>query len=84
MGTTGTTAQAIGQGDQTETWAILWRNGILAVGLGLGLVLLQVPIRILGFSLLSGSGAVEQAGQDYYNALIWAAPATLLNFVLLG
>lgn len=60
------------------------RNGVVAVGLGLGILLLQWPIKALGFSLLSAMPAVKAAGMDYFDALIWGAPATLLNFVVVG
>jgi multidrug resistance protein, MATE family len=84
MGTTGTTAQAVGRGDDDAVLLTGIRNGILALGLGLIILVLQQPLRSLGFTLLSAAPEVEAAGLTYYNALIWGAPATLLNFVLLG
>lgn len=84
MGTTGVTAQATGRGDDTEALLIGLRNGQLAVGLGLLILLFQQPLRDLGFALLHSEPAVRLAAQAYYNARIWAAPATLLNFVLIG
>jgi MATE family multidrug resistance protein len=84
MATTGTTAQAVGRGDRETVLLIGLRNGILAVGLGLVILLLQQPIRWIGFTLLSATPEVKASGQAYYDALIWGAPATLLNFVLIG
>lgn len=84
MGTTGVTAQAVGRNDRAEVLLIGLRNGALAIGLGLLLLLFQHPIRELGFALLSTDPATKLAGQAYYDARIWAAPATLLNFVLIG
>ncbi|NJL90087.1 MAG: MATE family efflux transporter [Coleofasciculaceae cyanobacterium SM2_1_6] len=84
MGTTGLTAQAVGRGDPREVLLVGLRNSLLALGLGAGILMLQYPLRELGFSLLSATAAVKLSGQMYYNALIWGAPATLLNFVLLG
>lgn len=84
MGTTGTTAQAVGRGDRSEVLLTGLRNVVLAVGISMGILLLQVPLRELGFALLSATDAVKASGLAYYNALIWGAPATLLNFVLLG
>jgi multidrug resistance protein, MATE family len=57
---------------------------LLALVLGLVIFLLQVPLRSIGFTLLSATPEVKAAGQDYYNALIWGAPATLIGFVLVG
>lgn len=84
MATTGTTAQAVGRQDSEAVILIGLRNAALAIAIGFTLVLLQAPLRALGFALLSAEPDVTQAGQAYYTALIWAAPATLLNFVLLG
>ncbi len=84
MGTTGTTAQAIGRDDQDEVLLIGLRNGVLALTLGLGVLVLQVPIRWLGFSLLNAAPELKAAGEAYYNALIWGAPATLTNLVIIG
>lgn len=84
MGTTGMTAQALGRGDHDEVWLTGLRHGALAIAIGLLILLLQYPLRELGFTLLSAAPEVKASGLAYYNALIWGAPATLLNFVLLG
>jgi MATE family multidrug resistance protein len=84
MATTGLTAQALGRGDSDELWLILLRNGAIALAFGLLILLLQTPIRHLGFALLGGEPAVRAAGQAFYNARIWDAPAVLLNLVLMG
>lgn len=84
MGTTGTTAQARGRRDEVDLWLILLRNGAIALGFGLAILLLQTPIREVGFGLLSGEPDVRAAGIAFYNARIWDAPAVLLNLVLMG
>ena len=84
MGTTGTTAQAWGQGDLNTVFLTLYRSLIVALALAAGILVLQWPLRELGFSMLSGAPEVEAAGREYFNARIWAAPAALSNFVLLG
>ncbi|MDX2216320.1 MAG: guanitoxin biosynthesis MATE family efflux transporter GntT [Oculatellaceae cyanobacterium bins.114] len=84
MGTTGTTAQALGRGDRTEVWLTGLRNGLLALGLGLLILVLHAPLRDLGFALLSATPDVKASGIAYFDALIWGAPATLINFVLMG
>lgn len=78
------TAQAVGQGDEEGVLLAGLRSGLVALVLGVGIVLMQYPIQVLGFGLLSGSGAIEAAGVDYFQARIWGAPAVLLNFVLIG
>ena len=84
MATTGTTAQAVGRSDEEAVLLTLLRNGVLALGLGFIILVLQYPLRELGFALLSATPEVKASGIAYYNALIWGAPATLLNFVLMG
>lgn len=84
MATTGTIAQAVGRQDREAVILIGLRNSLLALVVGLAILLLQHPLRELGFTLLSATPEVKAAGRDYYNTLIWGAPATLINFVLVG
>jgi multidrug resistance protein, MATE family len=84
MGTTGMTAQAQGRAEAVEVRLVALRNGAIALTLGLLILLLQVPIRELGFGLLAAEASVQQSGYDFFNARIWDAPAVLLNLVLLG
>jgi MATE family multidrug resistance protein len=84
MSTTGVTAQAVGQDDREAIILTALRNGLIALGLGLLILVLQYPLRELGFALLSGTPEAKASGFDYFNARIWGAPAVLLNFVLIG
>ena len=84
MGTTGVTAQARGRGEADLVIVTLLRNAAIALGIGIIILVLQQPIREVGFTLLRAEPEVLEAGRAYYNALIWGAPATLLNFVLFG
>jgi MATE family multidrug resistance protein len=84
MGTTGITAQAVGREDNEEVLLTGLRNGVIALGLGIAILVLQYPLQELGFALLSATREVKSSGQAYYDTRIWGAPATLLNFVLIG
>jgi len=84
MGTTGLTAQALGAGDNDELAAGLGRALLIAAGAGVGLILLQWPIREVAFRLLGASPEVERLARAYFDVRIWAAPATLANYALLG
>ncbi|MBF2034049.1 MAG: MATE family efflux transporter [Leptolyngbyaceae cyanobacterium T60_A2020_046] len=84
MGTTGLIAQAVGQRDVDQLHLTLLRNGALALGLGLLLVAGQVPIRQVGFHLLSVAPDVRAAGEAFFTARIWGSPAVLMNYVVLG
>ncbi|MEO0870006.1 MAG: MATE family efflux transporter, partial [Cyanobacteria bacterium J06642_11] len=68
----------------TGALVVLLRCGAVALAIAATILLLKYPIQHLGFTLLSGVNATEQAGLEYFNARIWGAPAVLLNFVLIG
>ncbi len=84
MGTTGLTAQALGAGQGREIAGHLLRALVLAVGIGAGLVVAQGMVKGLAFWLTGGSEKVLAAASTYYDIRIWAAPAGLVNFALLG
>lgn len=84
MGTTGFTAQAVGAGDEAEVRTALWRALVLAGGLGVALILLQMPISAVSLSLMNGSDSVNALTQDYIAIRIWGAPAALALFALMG
>lgn len=84
MATTGLTAQALGAGDRDHLFGVLYRSLALAVILAGVLLAGQVALREAAFALLQGTAPVEAAGRAYFGSRIWAAPATLANFTLLG
>ena len=84
MGTTGFTAQAAGRGDSAEVRATFARALLLAFGLGALLLLLQLPIRWASMQLLGATSEVEALTRAYFDIRIWAAPASLGVFVVLG
>jgi MATE family multidrug resistance protein len=84
MSTTGLTAQAVGQNDPAKVLLVALRNGGIAGLLGVVILVLHQPLRDWGLGLLSAAPEVKAAAADYFNAMIWGAPATLLNYVLLG
>jgi MATE family multidrug resistance protein len=78
------TAQAIGAGKAHELGAILMR-GLLAAGLiGAALIVLQMPLAAILFSLMGGSDGVTRAARTYFMIRIWSAPLALANYVILG
>src|SRR5690606_34571961 len=84
MGTTGLTAQALGSGDNDELAAALGRSLLIALVTGVVLIAAQWPIGAIAFALLDGSERVESLARGYFDVRIWAAPATLANYALLG
>lgn len=84
MGTTGLTAQALGADNRDEILASLGRALLIAACVGVALILLQWPIREIAFALLEGTETVEALAREYFDVRIWAAPAALANYALLG
>jgi MATE family multidrug resistance protein len=84
MSSIGLTAQALGAGDETERRAVIARALLLALVLGGALILLQRPILSAAFALMGASPAVNAAAEPYVAIRIWAAPATLANYAILG
>ncbi len=84
MATTGMTAQAVGRSDREGTLLLGFRNGLTAAGIGLILLILQYPLREIGFTLLSAPPDVRASAIAYFDIRIWGFPAALLNMILVG
>ena len=84
MGTSGLVAQAHGALDHHSITLTLWRSLLIAVALGLCVITLQKPLFLLFFGLLDASERLVDLTEQYYSTRIWAAPATLANYVVLG
>lgn len=84
MGTSGFTAQAWGRRDLPETILVFSRAAFIAIVMSLVLLLLQRPIESLSFLVLKGETRVEELAMAYFRIRIWAAPAALGQFALLG
>ena len=84
LSTTGLTAQAYGAGDIDAALTWVARAVILAIGLGILILLWQVPILSLTITLFSPTSGVQIFVQDYVSLRIWGAPAALANIALLG
>jgi MATE family multidrug resistance protein len=84
MGTSGFTAQAWGRRDLPETILVLSRAAFIALIISLFLLILQKPIELLSFLVLKGETRVEELAMSYFRIRVWAAPAALGQFALLG
>ena len=84
MSTGGLSAQALGAGDKTELVAVLIRALMIGAAAGAGLILLSPLIRQAAFSLVGGSPEIRLHGESYFNYRIWAAPAALANYCVMG
>lgn len=84
MGTGGLVAQAFGAGDSDAVRDWLGRALLLAAALASAVLVLQWPLRELAFRLMTAGPEVERLGRLYFDVRVWSAPATLVNYVVLG
>ena len=84
MGTSGFTAQAWGRRDLPETILVFSRAAMIALCVSLVLIVMQKPIELLSFRVLNGETRVEELAMTYFRIRVWAAPAALGQFALLG
>ncbi len=79
MGTTGTTAQAVGQSDEEAVLLTLLRNGVLALGIGLIILVLQHG----KLSIAEVAGRVGFCDQShftrYFKRIVGVTPKQLLQ-----
>jgi MATE family multidrug resistance protein len=84
MGTIGLTAQALGSGDETERRAVIARALLLGLAIGLAMIVLQRPIVTGMLALMGPSAEVSAAADTYVSLRLWSAPATFVNYAILG
>jgi multidrug resistance protein, MATE family len=84
MGTTGFTAQAYGQQNKTAIAYNLYRSLFIALCIACLLLIFQIVIEWFSFKLLDGSDEVKTLAAKYFYIRIWAAPATLSLYALMG
>ena len=84
MGTTGPTAQARGAGDHVEVRAMIARALLLAGALGAALVALQWPIIAIALWVIDASADVERHARQYFLIRVWAMPAVLGAYAVIG
>lgn len=84
MGTTGLTAQAFGNKNNSEIVNSLFRSLMISISIGIFLVCVQSFISKIAFNLFLGSPEVERLGKEYYFIRIFSAFACLSNFAIAG
>lgn len=84
MVTTGLTSQAHVNAEHGSPRDVLLQSGLLAMIIAALLLLLQAPIGWLAFNIIDGSAEVIAQAEQYYAIRIWGAPATLINYAILG
>ncbi len=84
MSTSGFTAQAYGKNDNSEILYLLIRSLLIGLFSGVLLIALQIPIERIAFYFIEGSAEVESLAAEYFYIRIYAAPATIGLYALMG
>ena len=84
MGTTGFVSQAHGKNDPQQVSLAFLRALLIALLLAVLLLIFQKPLGWLAFSLMGAKPEVSSVAESYYAIRIWSAPATFINYCVLG
>ncbi|EKM97270.1 DNA-damage-inducible protein F [Stutzerimonas degradans] len=84
MGTTGFAAQASGRRDGSALRQVLLQGLLLALGFGLLLGLLAVPLKGLALQLMQPSAELDALTRDYFHTRLFGLPAALASYALIG
>jgi MATE family multidrug resistance protein len=83
-GTSGLAAQACGANDRDAQSLVLSRSLLVALGVGLAMVLLQVPLRWLLMWFVGPDHITGSLASRYFSILIYGAPAVLATYAMSG
>ncbi len=84
MGTSGFTAQSYGERNIEKSFLILARAIFIALSCAVLLILAQDGIAWLAFHFIDSSQDVQIFAKQYFATRIWAAPASLSLFAIMG
>lgn len=84
MGTTGMTAQSYGARNKPEITAVFFRALIVSTLIAILIIVFQNPIVDLGVVAMNATDTQADLVKAYVLTRIWAAPATLGLYVLMG
>jgi len=84
MGTTGLIAQSYGQQDSPKLLRTLIQSIGLALIIGMIIIANQTWLIPTAITLMDGSQQTQALATAYCNVRIWGAPATLIQYALIG
>ena len=84
MGTTSLVARATGRNQPVAGEKALFQNCLIALTLAIMLILLAPYVLVSAVNAMGASAIVTEHAISYTQIRLWAAPATLLNYVFLG
>ena len=83
-GTTGLTANALGEGSEKDISKVLYRSLIIAGCAGGMLILLQIPVFKFLWMITGSDGEIKEYVKDYFEIRIWGSPALLATMAISG
>lgn len=83
-GTSGLAAQAYGAADTRQTTLVLYRSLAVATLVGAAMIALQRPVAAALTAFLAPDPATAPLARQYFDILIWGAPAMLGTYALSG
>ena len=84
LATGGLVAQAFGARSHVSIGRICIRALLLGCVFSTALLILQVPLLSLGLAAMQDNGQWQELTARYFHVRIFSAPATLLNYAILG
>ena len=84
MGTTGFVSQALGANNQLEVAESLLRALTIALALSTAVIAFQYPIAGAALALMNPGEPLEPIVTEYFHIRIHSAPATFINYCILG
>lgn len=84
MGTSGMTAQSLGQRDLDGVASLFARSITVALGIAAAIIILQVPLGNIAITLVNPTEEIRSAASVYFSICVWGAPAMLCLYSLTG
>lgn len=84
MSTTGLAAQSYGSDNKHQLGLVLTQGISMALGFAALFLMFHPWVANWVFSFSDASDQVKHYGEQYFSIRVWSAPASLINFVLLG
>ena len=84
MGTTGIAAQRFGANDADGVREALGQAAVVALLIATLLLIVHRPLGQFAVNLVAADAGISRWAYEYFAVRIWSAPATLLNFALIG
>ena len=83
-GTTGLTANALGEGSEREISKVFYRSLLIALGAGILIIILHSPLFQFLWLIAGSDDELKLLVKDYFEIRVWGAPALLATMAISG